>query len=336
MKSIKTDSSYNRLSRQPRCVTCSYGDCSGFCLLSKWCSSFPLFYVVQYIKNKITPTSIFLKIFFNKLEAKRPTINKANRIAFMSISFLFPTRCFDSSFKHEYALCVKGKQTQHQTESHKVNRCLPSGAASATQYDWRWSDVHNGETRKMCPLETEQKKMSFSHCRKHLAEREKVTWKKPILHLRGWCSACKVFFFYHYIGRKCTKGLIRRPTNLSKTSRKMTRAEDESWENGTWHVNLKTGAGNEITAKDSGWDEAREGCLGAAEAGVLLWLHLHLERLQAQPSDTDHLQEPPVTLCICVRQPQQRGPLLLLTGVKPNLDGDMSMAISSLIAFYVS
>lgn len=47
-------------------------------------------------------------------------------------------------------------------------------------------------------------------------------------------------------------------------------------------------------------------------------------------------RNPPVTLCICVRQPQQRGPLLLLTGVKPNLDGDKSRAISSQIAFYIS
>lgn len=103
-------------------------------------------------------------------------------------------------------------------------------------------------------------------------------------------------------------------------------------------MNLKTEAGNEITAKDSGdgGAEAKEGCLGAMGAGVLLWLHLHLERLQARSSYTDHLQEAPVTLCICVRQPQQRGPLPLLTGVKPNLDGDMSRAISSLIAFYIS
>lgn len=122
--------------------------------------------------------------------------------------------------------------------------------------------------------------------------------------------------------------------DISEDDELKTRAEETA----RGSVNLKTGAGNEITAKDlgDGGAEAREGCLGAVEARVLLWLHLHLEHLQAQSSYTDHLQEPPVTLCICVRRPQQRGPLLLLTGVKPNLDGYMSMAISSLIAFYIS
>lgn len=168
-------------------------------------------------------------MFYNKLEAERQTVDKANRIALMSISFSFFPIPLTPHPNMNGPFVYKAKQTrQHQKESHKVTRCRPSGASTTTQYDWQRSDAHDGETRKMCPPETEQKKMSFSHRRKHLAEREKVTWKKPILHLRGWCSACKefFFFFFHYLGRKCMKGLIRWPTNLSETSLQMTRAED--------------------------------------------------------------------------------------------------------------
>lgn len=100
----------------------------------------------------------------------------------------------------------------HWKESHKVNRCLPGGASTTAQYDWQWSDAHDEGTRKMCPPETEQKKMSFSHCRKHLAEREKVTWKKPILHLRGWCSACKEFFSL------CRQKMYERPHSTANKS----------------------------------------------------------------------------------------------------------------------
>lgn len=194
----------------------------------------------------------------------------------------------------------------HWKESHKVNRCLPGGASTTAQYDWQWSDAQDDGTRKMCPPETEQKKMSFSHCRKHLAGRKGHLEKANSTLERMMSCMQRVFSL-------CRQRMYERPHRTANKSvqdisedGKRYRPEMRKQHVAQW--TLKTEAGNEITAKnsDGGGAEAKEAYLGALEAGFLLWPHLHLQRRQARSSYTDHLQEAPVTLCICVRQPQQR------------------------------
>lgn len=241
----------------------------------------------------------------------------------MSTSFFCPYRS-DSSFKH--------KMQHHWKESHEVNRCLPGGASTNTTDN---DLTHTTKEQEKCVL----RRLSRRKCHFLIAEniwlREKRSLGKSQFYTWEDDAACKEFF--HYLGRKCTKDPIAQPTNLFKTSLKMTR--DEKTACGT--VNLKTETGNEITAKnlDGGGAEAKEGYLGALEAGFLLWLHLHLQRRQARSSYTDHLQQPPVTLCICVRQPQQRRFRVLCCCSlewNPTLMGTWAGAISSLIAFYIS
>lgn len=94
-------------------------------------------------------------------------------------------KCFDVKFE---PFVYKEKQTQRHRNESKVTRpvCLVVHLPRLNRTD------NDPKHTKMCSfsgghknVENEQEKMSFSHCRKHLAEGEKVTWKKPILHLRG-------------------------------------------------------------------------------------------------------------------------------------------------------
>lgn len=153
----------------------------------------------------------------------------------------------------------------------------------------------------MCPLETKQKKMTFSHCRKHLAETRKGHLEKANSTLERMMYCMQRVFF-----SLCRQKMYKHIRNAANKSVEGIAEDDKSSRPETqWSTEeLRTGAGSGFTAKilNNGG-----GCLGAGEARSLPTALFASSAL----SCTGHLQETAVTWCVCVRRPQQRHPRVL-------------------------
>lgn len=110
-----------------------------------------------------------------------------------------------------------------------------------------------------CTIKEQEKcvlrRLSRRKCHLLVAEniwlrQEKVTWKKLILHLRGWCCACKDFFF-HYVDRNCEKRLKPGKQSCSNDNWRWHEWKTKIEEIARRTESIKTEAEAEITSKNS-------------------------------------------------------------------------------------